>query len=98
MSVSVFCLFLVFQEIGTKRSSNTPKLFDDFFLDKRDPASFGMRPDVQRGDSKALGRVQVPCGPLMAPTKSSHTRLGKVHRMMGIAVGDDGGSMTVLAL
>jgi hypothetical protein len=29
--VAVFCLFLVFQKISTKRSPNATKLFDDFF-------------------------------------------------------------------
>ena len=41
MPVVVFCLFLVFQNISTIRSPNATKLFGDFFLDIRDPGSFG---------------------------------------------------------
>ena len=61
-----FSLFLVFQKIGTKRSPNTTKLFDDFFLDIRDPRSLGRRSDVKRGDGKATRRALMPCGPLVA--------------------------------
>ena len=55
--VAVFCLFLVFQKISTKRSPNATKLFDDFFLDIRDPRSFGRRLDGKRGDDKATGHA-----------------------------------------
>ena len=72
MPVDVFWLFLVFQKIGTKRSPNATKLFDDFFLNKRDPRSFGGGPKDRRGDGKATGRAQggrralLPCGLLVA--------------------------------
>jgi hypothetical protein len=70
--VAVFYLFLVFQEISTKQSPNAMKLFDDFFLDKRDPRSFGRRPEDSRGGDKATGHALgggalMPCGPLVAP-------------------------------
>ena len=72
MSVAVFCLFLVFQKISTKQSPNATKLFDDFFLDIRDPRSFGGGPEDLREDDKATGRAQgggralLPCGPHVA--------------------------------
>jgi len=69
--VAVFCLFLDFQIISTKRSPNATKLFDDYFLDIRDPRSFGRRPDDGQGDGKATGRAlgggaRLPCGPHVA--------------------------------
>ncbi|KAE8812115.1 hypothetical protein D1007_10955 [Hordeum vulgare] len=54
----VFSLFLVFQEIGTKRSPNTTKLSHDFFLDKRGHGCFGRRSEDTRGDGKATRHAQ----------------------------------------
>jgi hypothetical protein len=71
--VAVFCLFLVFQEISTKLSPNAMKLFDDFFLDKRDPGSFGRRPEDRNmshkppGHAQGEGRTLVACGPTLHP-------------------------------
>ena len=45
------------------------KLFDDFFLDKRDPGSFGRRPEGKgvghKATERALGgrRALMPCAP-----------------------------------
>ena len=57
MPVAVFCLFLVFWEISTKRRPNATKLFDNFFQDKWDPRRFGRRPEDSRGGDKATGRA-----------------------------------------
>ena len=46
VSVVVFCLLMVFQEIGTKRSPNARKLFDDFFWTRETLEASG-------GDQKA---------------------------------------------
>ena len=67
MPVAVFCLFLVFQEISTKRSPNATKLFGDFFLDKRDPGDLERRPEGSQSLHKATGRdprggAVLPCG------------------------------------
>ena len=71
MPVAVFCLFLVFQEISTKRSPNAMKLFDDFFLDIRDPRSFGRGTEDERVGHKphgrALGGAHVVYGPTLPP-------------------------------
>ena len=56
------------------------KLFDDFFLDIRDPWNFRRRPDEKQGDDKATGvaqgdracpggrRTLMPCGPHVDPS------------------------------
>ena len=72
MPVAVFCLFLVFQEISTKRSPNATKLFGDFFLDKKDPGDLERRPEASRRLHKAKGRAPggravLPCGAHMTP-------------------------------
>ena len=48
---------VLFQKISSKCSPNVTNLFDDFFLDKRDPRSSGRRPEDERGDDKATGRA-----------------------------------------
>ena len=67
MPVVVFCLFFVFQEISTKRSPNATKLFDDFFLDIRDPRSFGGGSEDEGVANKPPGCALVPYGALVAP-------------------------------
>ena len=62
MPVAVFCLFLVFQEISTKWSPNTMKLFDDFFWTKKtlEASEGGQKPheEVTRQQGVAPGRAR----------------------------------------
>ena len=67
MPVAVFCIFFVFQEISTKRSPNATKLFGDFFLDIRDPGSFGRGREDGAVAHEAPRCALVACGAHEAP-------------------------------
>ena len=57
--VAVFCLFLPFQKIIIKKCPNEKKkLWINFFWTRRDPGSFGRRPEEPRGSGKHGGRAQ----------------------------------------
>jgi hypothetical protein len=55
--VAIFCLFLAFQKINTKKSPNMMKLYGDFFWTRRDPRSFGRRPEDVRETHKLTRRA-----------------------------------------
>ena len=73
MPVAVFFLFLVLQNINTKRSSNATKLFGNFLLDLTSTGSFGRGPEDGAVGHEAPGHAPggwcalVPRGAHRAP-------------------------------